>query len=109
MRAPFKRPRVVNWGCVLPLLAYLAVAGGIVAGAIYLDRHSTRPAPPPGTKLSAVSGNELLAELARCQGLGNHAQEDHACLEAWLENRRRFFGGNPEPVSSSTFERISHP
>ncbi len=109
MRGPFKNGRVINWGCVLPLLAYLAVAGGIVAGAIYLDRHSARLAPLVGTKLSVVPSNELLAELARCQALGNHARDDHACIEAWMENRRRFFGGNPEPVSSSKLERMSHP
>lgn len=109
MRASFKRPRVVNWGCVLPLLAYLAVAGGIVAAAIYLDRHSSHPAPPATTKLSAVPSNELLSELARCQALGSRAQDDGACLEAWMENRRRFFGGHPDPVSTSKPKRMSRP
>jgi conjugative transfer region protein TrbK len=109
MRGPSKNGRVINWGCVLPLLAYLAVAGGTVAGAIYLDRHSVRLVPPAGTKLSVMPGNNLLAELARCQALGNHAKDDHTCLEAWMENRRRFFGGNPEPASSSKPERMSLP
>ncbi len=109
MRAPFKNGRVINWGCVLPLLAYLAVAGGIVAGAIYLDRHSTHSVPPAGIKLGIVPGNQLVAELARCQALGNHAQDDHACLEAWMENRQRFFGGGLAPITSTKTDRMVNP
>lgn len=109
MRGPNKKTRVVNWGCVLPLLAYVAVAGIIVFGAIYLERHSTHPTPAPGTKLGIIPSNALSAELTRCQALGRRAEDDAGCIAAWTENRRRFFGGNPEPASSLKSERMIHP
>lgn len=103
------RGHFVNWGCVLPLLAYLAVAGGIVFGAIYLERHRTHPAPAAGTKLSVITSSDLIDELARCQTLGRRAENDSGCIAAWTENRRRFFGGNPEPTASIKSERKTHP
>lgn len=109
MRAPFKKACVVNWGCVLPLLAYLAVAGGIVFGAITLERHRTHPAPAAGTKLGVIPSSDLHGELARCQTLGRRAEDDPGCIAAWSENRRRFFGGNREPTSSIKSERMTHP
>lgn len=89
--------RFINWGCVGPLLAYLAVAVGLVAAAIYLERHSTRPTPMPSP--SMVSGRELMRELARCDALGRRAEDDSDCLAAWRENRRRFFGGHSRNAS----------
>jgi conjugative transfer region protein TrbK len=109
MRALFIKLRAINWGCVLPLFAYVAVAGGIVIGAIYLERHSTHPAPAPGTRFGVIPSNELIGELARCQTRGRHAEDDAGCIAAWAENRRRFFGGNSEPVSTSKSERMAHP
>jgi conjugative transfer region protein TrbK len=103
------RGRFVNWGCVLPLLAYLAAAGMIFFGAIYLERHSTHPAPAAGTKFGVIPSNEIIGELARCQTLGRRAEDDVGCIAAWAENRRRFFGGNSEPVSTSQSERMAHP
>jgi conjugative transfer region protein TrbK len=100
---------MINWGCVLPVLGYLAVAGSIVAGAIYLDRHSTRPPQPANIKLGTESSDELSRDLARCQTMGSRAQDDQDCAMAWRENRRRFFAGDPKPVSSTNSERISHP
>jgi len=108
MRAPSAKPRVINWGCAGPLLAYLAVAGGLVAGAIYFDRHSPR-APMPGTKLGAVPSNTLIGELARCQALGPKAENDQGCIEAWAENRRRFLDGAAEPATSTTSQRMHQP
>lgn len=109
MRAPFKKAGFVNWGCVLPLLAYLAVAGGIVFGAIYLERHSMHATPGAGTKLGVLPSNELVGELARCQTLGRRAEDDPGCIAAWAENRRRFIGGNAESTSSIKSERMTHP
>ena len=109
MRAPFKTTRVVNWGCVLPLLAYLAVAGGIVFGAITLERHRTHTEPAADKKFGVTPSGDLLGELARCQTLGRRAEDDSGCITAWAENRRRFFGGNPEPTSPIKSERMTHP
>jgi conjugative transfer region protein TrbK len=99
------RGRLINWGCVLPVFAYLAVAGAIVAGAIYLDRHSTRLPPPTNIKLGVGLSDELSRELVRCQALGNRAQDDQSCTRAWALNRQRFFGD----LKASMPERISHP
>ena len=40
----------------------------------------------------------LRAELVRCQSLGAAGADDHECLRAWAENRRRFLapGARPE-------------
>jgi hypothetical protein len=38
----------------------------------------------------------LRAELLRCQHLGQAALNDTACAAVWAENRRRFFGAQPE-------------
>jgi len=44
MRAPFQKGRFINWGCVGPLLACLAIVAGLIAGAVWLGHHST-PSP----------------------------------------------------------------
>jgi conjugative transfer region protein TrbK len=110
MRAPFTNWRLVNWRYVGPLLAKLAVAVGVVIGAIYLERHNTA-APSGKTGLRMQTGNELARELAHCQSLGQRAEDDHNCLAAWSESRRRFFGGatpNSAPPSSSRSQSASH-
>lgn len=50
----------------------------------------------------------LRAELVRCQSLGAAGADDHECLRAWAENRRRFLapGARPEtalPTMSAAF------
>jgi conjugative transfer region protein TrbK len=104
MRGRFTKLRAINWGCVLPVLGYLVVAGGIVAGAIYLDRHSTQRPPPANIKFGVGSSEELSRELARCQALGSRAQDNQSCTDAWALNRQRFFGD----LNTPTPERISH-
>jgi conjugative transfer region protein TrbK len=108
------KTRLINWGCVGPLLAFLLVAAGLIAGAIYLAHHSARPnsAPPP----RALFGDNLRPELARCQVMGGRAQDDRRCITAWMENRRRFFGGSTLPLHPATppaaiteSERLSQP
>jgi conjugative transfer region protein TrbK len=104
------RGRLINWACAGTLIAYLAIGVAIVASEIYLNRHSTHPAVVPSTKFNVVSGNkQLLRDLARCQALGGRAQDDQACIAAWIENRRRFFGGAPKAASSTQSARMSHP
>jgi conjugative transfer region protein TrbK len=105
MRRRFTQLRAINWGCVLPVLVYLAVAGALVAGAIYLDRQSTRLPSPANIKLGVGLSDELSRELARCQALGSRAQDDQSCTDAWALNRQRFFGD----LNSSPSERTSHP
>jgi conjugative transfer region protein TrbK len=51
------------------------------------DRRSddmTQVAAPP-------ADDPLLAELLRCQAIGQAGATDAACLGAWAANRRRFF------------------
>ncbi len=100
MRAPLVKPRLINWGCVGPLLAFLVVAVGLIAGAIYLARQSTRPNDnfPP----RALFGDSMRSELARCQLLGDRAKDGRRCLAAWMENRRRFFGGGTSQLHPAT-------
>jgi conjugative transfer region protein TrbK len=102
MRGPLNKPRAINWGCVLPALGYLAVAGGIVAGAIYLDRHSPRLPHAANLKLGVGLSDELARDLALCQALGSRAQDDVACTAAWRDNRSRFFGGHLEPNKATS-------
>jgi conjugative transfer region protein TrbK len=112
MRAPFANWRLVNWRYVGPLLGELAVAAGVVMGAIYLERYCTQALPSSKTSLRMQTGNELVRELAHCQSLGQRAQDDRDCLAAWSENRRRFFGGaapNSAPPNASRPRSGSHP
>ena len=112
MRAHFINWRLVNWRYVGPLLGELAVAGGVVTGAIYLERHNTKATPSSKTIELTQTGNELARELAHCQSLGQRAEDNHDCLAVWSENRRRFFGGagpNSSPPSVPQSQSTSHP
>ena len=80
MRAPFINWRLVNWRYVGPLLGELAVAAGVVVGAIYIERHGAYAALSGKTALHAQTGNELVRELAHCQSLGQRAENDQGCL-----------------------------
>jgi conjugative transfer region protein TrbK len=96
MRARPVKARTINWGCVGPLLAYVAVAGPLVGGAMYLGHHSYRTAAP-ATHVAARAQNELLRELVHCQTLGTKSADDMGCIEAWAQNRRRFFEAGVPP------------
>ena len=85
MRARFINWRLVNWRYVGPLLGELAVAAGVIMGAIYLERHNTKATPSSKTIERTQTGNELVRELAHCQNLGQRAEDDHDCLAAWSE------------------------
>jgi len=91
------RGRFFHWPAIGRALACLAVAALIAAAAWYAARqpHAAKPL----ARASAISGDVLSAALARCQTLGEAAENDPACLAAWAENRRRFFTYRaPAPV-----------
>jgi conjugative transfer region protein TrbK len=64
----------------------LAIA---VVGAVLEVRQSDRDRSPG---LVHIAGSLLSDELQRCSALGTAAATDAVCREAWVENRRRFFG-----------------
>ena len=99
MRGPFRNWRPINWGCAGPVLITLAVAVGIGVGAVSLERHAVHNRLVVQSKIGAQSSDALRRELVCRQELGTRAEDDQACIAAWSENRRRFFGGasaNPQ-------------
>ncbi len=58
-----------------------------------------RPAP-----VVTAATDPLLAELRRCQSIGQAGASDASCLRAWAENRRRFLapGARPEARISNS-------
>ena len=87
------RGRLFNWPAIGRVLAYLAVAGAVAAAAWYAA-HQPHAGHTPG-RAPAAASDALSVALARCQTLGEAAENDPACLAAWAENRRRFFTYSP--------------
>ena len=52
----------------------------------------------PARSAEASTENPLQAALQRCQGLGEAAIRDAACLDIWAENRRRFLTPGARPT-----------
>ena len=80
-------------------------AVAFVAVAITASAMQARISPMPveqGLSVASISAkaDPLRAELVRCQSLGAAGADDHECLRAWAENRRRFLapGSRPEAV-----------
>lgn len=73
----------------------------IVAIVVFAALRASRHIMPLATDGTAhlQSADPLNAELIRCRSIGIAAQDDHACLAAWSENRQRFFG---DALSSSS-------
>lgn len=73
------------------VLAFMAVLGALleIARDDVIDVRSV----PNVTD----SSDPLVAELRRCQSLGDAALDDQDCAAAWTETRRRFL--NPSPPS----------
>jgi conjugative transfer region protein TrbK len=99
MRANRSKPRLVNWPRVGLLLVYLTIASGLIVAAMVFAHHNSnqRPISPPNARLA--TNDALTQELIRCQSLGELAAKDRACLSAWAESRRRFFGTSSEQVA----------
>jgi conjugative transfer region protein TrbK len=92
------RGRFFHWPAIARALACLAVAGAIAAAAWYAA-HQPRAVRAAARASAATSSDGLSAALARCQALGEAAENNPACLAAWAENRRGFFTYRlPAPV-----------
>ena len=49
--------------------------------------------------MQSVSSDPLVAEMRRCQLLGEPGAHDAGCLAAWAENRRRFLALDRRPLA----------
>jgi conjugative transfer region protein TrbK len=83
-------------------IAYVALAGALLATAIILNdrRYPAVEAPGPSAATSALD-----AELVRCKAIGAEAAEDARCKSAWETTRKRFFQpGTPyQPMVTNAF------
>jgi conjugative transfer region protein TrbK len=77
----------------------LAAAGssGLVLFAAALALREPDVPEPIRVFTAVVPADPLAAELTRCRKLGLEAAGNHACKEAWAQNRARFF--SPPNVS----------
>jgi conjugative transfer region protein TrbK len=71
-------------------IAYVALAGALLATAITLDdrRHPAGEAGRGGASLVVIGGD---AELARCKAIDVEDADDVGCKALWQANRWRFF------------------
>lgn len=84
-------------------------AVAFVAVALTATALQMRASPVPGPVVEVappanVPGDGLSAELARCQALGAAGATDEACLAAWADSRRRFFGLEPRQAEPASLE-----
>jgi len=87
------RARPLEIAALGRVAGFVLVAAAIIVTAFRLDPRKAEPAP--NSMLSALAGDPLAAELARCQAIGMAAQSDSACASAWAESQRRFFTYRP--------------
>lgn len=86
------RGHFLNYLAVGRLLLFAGIAIVIIIAADWLIRH-TQVKPRSRERTTAVETSDGLAQrLARCQAIGTAARSDQACIAAWHENHRRFFG-----------------
>ena len=79
---------------VLRLALVIAAGTALCAAAVGLGRGreaEVRAVP------QAAALDPLAAEFRRCNGLGEAALVDDACVAAWREHRRRFFMDRSRP------------
>jgi conjugative transfer region protein TrbK len=72
-------------------LAYVALAGALLAAAIALNNGQYPTTAASKTEPSTTPG-ALDAELAHCNAIGAKAANDAICKAVWEVNRQRFFG-----------------
>ncbi len=77
--------------------AVASVALALIGTAITM-RDKPKAATEEARPVMPAADDPLLAELVRCQSIGQAGADDPACLRAWAENRRRFLapGARPE-------------
>ncbi len=71
----------------------VSLSAAVVVGAAILavkEEQAGRAAPAAPSAVRAGPVDPLVAELARCQRLGESGARDAGCLAAWAESRRRF-------------------
>jgi len=75
-------------------------AGAALCGlaALLTAREGEEFQPSPAA-MQSVSSDPLIAEMRRCQLLGEPGAHDPGCLAAWAENRRRFLGLDRRPLA----------
>ena len=75
---------------------------GIVLAALaaWMAGKDERSFDAPSAPVVVPSADPLVAEMRRCQALGEAGGRDPACLAAWAENRRRFLGLDPRPEAA---------
>ena len=71
-------------------LAYVALAGALLAAAITLNDRRY-PATAAWKTEPSASATALDAELARCKAIGAKVANDAVCKALWDANRKRFF------------------
>jgi conjugative transfer region protein TrbK len=71
-------------------LAYVALAGALLAAAIALNNRQYPTTAASKTEPSTTPG-ALVAELAHCKAIGAKAANDAVCKAVWEANRERFF------------------
>jgi conjugative transfer region protein TrbK len=69
----------------------------IAATVIEMTRKGDRTESSAPMQQSINGQNQLNLELARCSGLGEAGPRDLSCIQAWADNRRRFFRQNLKP------------
>lgn len=79
---------------VLGVGAVLCAAAAMLA---VKEGEELRGSAPPA--LQSVSSDPLVAEMRRCQLLGEPGAHDAGCLAAWAENRRRFLALDRRPLA----------
>ena len=92
--AALDRRGVRRTALVLAVGAALCAAAAMLAVKEGEQLHET---PPPA--MQSVSSDPLVAEMRRCQLLGEPGAHDAGCLAAWAENRRRFLALDRRPLA----------
>lgn len=83
-------------------VAFIAVA--LTATAIEMTRKDDAPPRAAPQVLPPPAPDPLREGQRRCQGLGEAALRDSACLRLWAEQRDRFLGRAPATPSPSSRE-----
>jgi conjugative transfer region protein TrbK len=87
-------------------VAFIALAGALLATATTLSSRNDPSTQVAKTELPAAAAGALDAELARCRAIGPESANDAVCKAVWEDNRKRFFGfGKPrqdKPIDPAT-------